>query len=208
MKDLASAILSLRGSKIRKMVASRIQKLKQNFSSEKKVFSELCFCLLTANERATKAIEIQEKIGDGFLKLPKEKLVLFLKNHKYRFYNSRANYIIEARKHYGKLRKTFSKLETDNAKREWLVENVLGFGYKEASHFLLNLGFYSLAILDKHIINIMYKHGLIAELPKRLGKKTYLEYEAKLGTLCKKLGVSQGELDFYLWYMETGKILK
>ncbi len=101
-----------------------------------------------------------------------------------------------------------SVLGTDDSRRSWLVENVLGMGYKEASHFLRNLGFFDVAILDRHIIDIMRKHGMVKKLPKTLSRKVYLDAEAKLGTLCSKLGMQQGELDFYLWYMQAGKILK
>ena len=32
--------------------------------------------------------------------------------------------------------------------------------------------------------------------------------EKKLERLCRKLKIKQGELDLYLWYLETGKVLK
>lgn len=182
--------------------------LSQNSSSEGRIFSELCFCLLTANERATKAIEIQEKIGNGFLTLPQDKLVSFLKKTGYRFYNVRARYIVKARRHYGKLKKSLTDLNDDEERREWLIENINGLGYKEASHLLRNLGFFSVAILDRHILRIMQGHGMIASLPKTLNKKVYLDTERKLEPLCRKLGMDQGELDFYLWYMETGNVFK
>ncbi|VVC01261.1 N-glycosylase/DNA lyase [uncultured archaeon] len=208
MRHLVSAVSELRKSGVKKLVDARMNELTANFSSEAKVFSELCFCLLTANERAAKGMEIQEKIGNGFLKLPEGRLVAFLKSHGYRFYNVRARYIIGARRHYGKLRGALSLLKNDEERREWLVENVLGLGYKEASHLLRNLGFNHVAILDRHIIHIMHGHGMIGELPKTLNKKTYLENEKRLAPLCARLGIAQGELDFYLWYMETGKVLK
>lgn len=206
--DLIRRISELRKSRIRKIIDERMRELRGNFSTEEKIFSELCFCLLTANERAAKGIEIQEKIGDGFLKFPQKKLVAFLKNHGYRFYNARAKYIIEARRHYGKLKTTLAKLETDDSRRDWLVQNVKGLGYKEASHLLRNLGFFDVAILDRHIIRIMHENKMIDRLPKTLNRKIYLENEAKLETLCSKLKMKQGELDFYLWHMETGSILK
>ncbi len=185
-----------------------MEELKRNFSSEEKVFSELCFCLLTANERAAKGIEIQEKIGQGFLTFNEKRLRDFLKNHGYRFYNVRAKYIIEARKKYGGLGKTLAGPGTQGSKREWLVENIKGLGYKEASHLLRNLGFLDVAILDRHVLRLMHEHGIIGDLPKTLNKKAYVEIEKKLKTLCSKLRMKEGELDFYLWYVETGKILK
>jgi N-glycosylase/DNA lyase len=208
MDGLVSAVSELRAGEIKKLVDMRMRELRGNFSSEERIFSELCFCLLTANERAAKGIEIQGKIGDGFLNFPRERLSAFLKKSGYRFYNVRADYIVRAREHYGKLKSTLSELRDDEERREWLAQNVLGLGFKEASHLLRNLGFNNAAILDRHIIKLMHEHGMIGDLPKTLGRNKYLELEGKLAPLCEKLGIAQGELDFYLWHMETGKILK
>jgi len=35
-----------------------------------------------------------------------------------------------------------------------------------------------------------------------------MEIEKQLEEICGKTGLSQGELDLYLWYMKTGKVLK
>ena len=91
--------------------------------------------------------------------------------------------------------------------RKWLAENVKGVGYKEASHFLRNIGFSNLAIIDFHIIDILAKYKLIQK-PKTLTKRKYLEIENLLRRIAKKLSISLAELDLYLWYMETGKIVK
>jgi N-glycosylase/DNA lyase len=91
--------------------------------------------------------------------------------------------------------------------REWLVKNVKGIGFKEASHFLRNIGYSNLAILDFHIINVLVKHRLV-EKPKTLTKKHYLEIEMLLRDIAEKASLTLAELDLFLWYMETGKILK
>jgi N-glycosylase/DNA lyase len=39
-------------------------------------------------------------------------------------------------------------------------------------------------------------------------KKRYLEIEAVLKKIAEKLDMSLAELDLYLWYLETGKVLK
>ena len=51
------------------------------------------------------------------------------------------------------------------------------------------------------------EHGLI-ERPKTLTKKKYHDIEEILRKLAGKLNMTLAELDLYLWYMETGKILK
>ncbi|MBU0586513.1 N-glycosylase/DNA lyase [Candidatus Micrarchaeota archaeon] len=210
MHELVCTIQTLKKSELRVKIGKRMKELKGNLENEDDVFSELCFCLLTANERAAKGIEIQEKIGSGFLNFNESELKEFLKKSGYRFYNIRSKYVTLARVHHGKLREVLTNTNKKNDKemREWLVKNVKGLGYKEASHFLRNIGFMDVAILDKHVLKVMHNHSLIDSLPKALNRKKYLEYEKKLEELCGLVGMKQGELDFYLWYLKTGKVLK
>jgi N-glycosylase/DNA lyase len=78
---------------------------------------------------------------------------------------------------------------------------------EESSHFLRNIGHKDYAIIDFHIVDLLVAEGLI-EKPKTITPKKYLEIEAVLEGLSKKLKMSQAELDLYLWYMETGTVLK
>lgn len=78
---------------------------------------------------------------------------------------------------------------------------------KEASHFLRNIGYKNLAIIDFHILDLLEEYKLI-EKPKTLSPKNYIEIENVLRELAQKTNTKLGELDLYLWYKETGKILK
>jgi len=129
-----------------------------------------------------------------------------LKEFGYRFPNTRAKYIVEARKRKNFIREILNQ-RNEQEIREWLVKNIKGIGYKEASHFLRNIGFENIAIIDFHIINLLAKFGLIKK-PKTLGKKKYLEIEKLLKRVAEKLNINLAQLDLYLWYIETGKILK
>ena len=91
--------------------------------------------------------------------------------------------------------------------REWIVKHIKGLGYKEASHFLRNIGFDDYAIIDFHIVDILEKHKLIRK-PKTMTKKRYLEIEKVLQEIGSKSKMTMAELDLYLWYLETGKVLK
>ena len=91
--------------------------------------------------------------------------------------------------------------------REYLAKNVLGLGYKEASHFLRNVGFTDVAIIDFHIIDVLVQYNLI-DKPKTMTKNKYLEIEDVLRALGRECGLNLAELDLYLWFMETGKVLK
>ncbi len=170
-------------------------------------FSELCFCLMTANWTARGGIAIQKTLGDGCLTLPQAKVEQVLADHGHRFARPRADYICKARK-LPKLRAVIEAQGDDRRAREWLVENVLGLGYKEASHFLRNTGHYDVAILDRHILAVMHEYTLIREIPKTITPKRYLEMEKVLEKLSTKLKIPLGILDFYIWYMRTEEVLK
>ncbi len=208
VEDLKRAILELKESKIKNIIEQRIkefQKLGNGTSHE--LFNELCFCLLTANFSARGGIKIQNAIGDGFLILSKEELAKKLQELGHRFPNARADYIVRARMYADSLKQIISQFDDEKELREWLAKNIKGLGYKEASHFMRNIGFTNVAIIDFHIIDLLVKYGII-ERPKTLTRKRYIEIENKLRELAEDVDVNLAELDLYLWYLETGNILK
>ena len=216
MEELLELVANLQASNVKKKINARMKELRANGASGNTcIFKELCFCLMTANYDAQKAIVIQEKIGDGFLNFPEPKLAAKLKKLGYRYPNVRAKYIVEARKHKNILTKTLQTYKTDKGRREWFEKNVKGLGFKESSHFLRNIGYSDCAIIDFHIIDLLIHYKIIRK-PKILNKKTYLRIEKTLKTIAirlsssksNKLNLTLAELDFYLWYLETGKILK
>ena len=201
-------IEKLKNSEVSKTVKARINEFESfKDKNSKEWFKELCFCILTANFNAEKSIKIQEGIGDGFLTLQESELAKKLKELGHRYPNTRAKYIARARKYKDSLKDIIKSFNTENELREWLVKNVKGIGYKEASHFLRNTGYTNFAIIDFHIINLLVRCKLI-EKPKTLMKRKYLEIEDLLREIARKSNLNLAELDLYLWYMETGKILK
>jgi N-glycosylase/DNA lyase len=56
-------------------------------------------------------------------------------------------------------------------------------------------------------VDVLAEHGIIEE-PKALTKNKYIEIEQVLRDLAETTGLTLSELDLYLWYMETGKVLK
>ncbi|UCD02946.1 MAG: N-glycosylase/DNA lyase [Candidatus Aenigmatarchaeota archaeon] len=206
MQKLIVKIGDLKKSELRQTVDVRLNEFKSlGKQIKEEVFKELCFCLLTANYSAEGGMRMQDEIGDGFITFPKEKLAIILKELGHRFPEARAGYIVEARKHIWTLDEVL--LMPGESAREWLVKNVKGLGFKEASHFLRNVGFENLAIIDFHIVDILVKNGMI-EKPKTLTPKRYMEIEKVLKKLGGEMGMSMAELDLYLWYCETGKVLK
>ena len=208
MKGLLESIEKLKKSEVKNLVNTRSKEFKELVNgSSNEIFKELCFCILTANSSADRCIKVQNVIADGFLSLPEPHLAKRLKECGYRFPNVRAKYIVIARKFKDSLKQTIQGFDDKNELREWLVENVKGIGYKEASHFLRNIGFTDFAILDFHIIDILTKYGMI-EKPRSLTRRRYLEIEDLLRKTAVESNVTLAELDLYLWYMETGMVLK
>lgn len=198
----------LKGTEVEKLVDSRIKEFKKlGEQSSDEIFKELCFCILTANFNAEGGIKIQKEIGNGFLTLGEIELAKRLKELGHRYPKTRAGYVIEARKYKDSLKETIRSFKDEHKLREWLDKNVKGLGYKEASHFLRNVGFENLAVIDFHIIDILAKYKVI-EKPKTLTRRKYLEIEELLRKIAKKLDINLAELDLYLWYAETGKVLK
>lgn len=207
--DLAGKINELRRGRVGKLVAQRIREFKDlGRKGNEEWFSELCFCILTANSTARLGMKIQRELGSkGFLTLPLVELRHRLKAAGHRFPNTRARFIVKARK-FRDLKGITKKSKTPQQAREWLVRNIKGIGYKEASHFLRNLGFDGMAILDRHVLSVLRDHGLIGGKPRSLTRGRYLEIEKKLEGLARKLRLTLGELDLYLWYLKTGEVLK
>lgn len=211
MDELVRSVCALKQGSVGEVVRRRMLAFRKlGRASLRKQFKELCFCLLTANYSAEGGIRIQKQVGSGFLTLPEAALAKKLKRLGYRFPNKRAKYIMKAREHMlaGGLPHAL-RFRPGAALRDWLAGHILGLGYKEASHFLRNTGRTEFAIIDFHIIDLLARHGIIRKPKSRsLTRKNYLEIERKLAKLAEDCGVSPGELDLYLWYLETGKVLK
>jgi N-glycosylase/DNA lyase len=208
MKDILRCVMDAKSDDTTRKVEHRLKEFKRlGKRSSKELFKELCFCVLTANYTAEGSIRIQRAIGDGFLTLPDRQLAAALRKNGHRFPNTRARYICEARKHAAGLKEGIKSIKDKEARREWLVRNIKGLGYKEASHFLRNIGFLDYAIVDFHIVDFLQSFGVIKK-PKTLTPRKYILIEQELRKVAKALGMSLAELDLYMWYCETGKVLK
>jgi N-glycosylase/DNA lyase len=171
-------------------------------------FNELCFCLLTANSKAETAIKIQiEMYPDNFAKKTQTEIAYTIKKHGHRFHNTKSSYILLARKFLNI--KDILKNLSDFQAREFLVANIKGLGYKEASHFLRNVGYNNFAIIDRHVLRFLKQHNLINEIPKTISKKNYLYFEEILKNFnITQSRLDQSRLDLMIWAYMTGKVLK
>ncbi len=189
-----------------------VENRKQDFirvgkSSPEIIYGELCFCILTANTSAEMGIRTQEIIGlEGFLNFDEETMRMRLKEARYRFYNVRSKFLVQSRWIVDELPHIIAMKDRIGA-RDYLVSNLKGIGYKEASHFLRNVGVFDFSILDKHILNMIRK-----EHPERKflvgSRKNYLETEKTILEFADSISLEPGILDLYLWKIATGKLLK
>ncbi len=178
----------------------------------KRIFEELCFCILTANGTAVSGMKAIDASRDFLIKGNKKEIQEKLKKSGVRFHN-RAEYITENREKFKRdygfnFKKIIDNYKDKKELRDFFVKNVKGFGYKEASHFLRNIGISGLAILDKHILRTMQEYLIISEVPKSLNRERYLTYEKKFIEFSKKLNINIDELDLLLWSMKNGQIMK
>lgn len=183
------------------LVSKRVSQFK-NFPRHDvaRLFSELSFCVLTANWSAQGGIRAQEEIKEGFLTMAPEELEDALRSVGHRFAYQRARFILENRQRAGLLPSVVNGSLSSAEARDVLVKNFKGIGWKEASHFLRNVGLLDVAILDKHILRLMHHYKLIENIPKGWTKTRYEAHEQLLVPVAQKLDMTLGEMDLYLWY--------
>lgn len=173
-------------------------------------FYELVYCLLTPQSSAVNAAKAVDllKSSDFFTTGADPEPLLHREDFYIRFHKTKALHLIAARAYFADVAARLAGEPSGEALREWLVVNVKGLGWKEASHFLRNIGYKDLAILDRHILRNLYRLRVIRRLPKALTPHRYKIIEEKFRTFAATIGIPLDELDLLFWSMETGKILK
>lgn len=205
VKEVRRVVRSKVGSKIR----NRLKDFQNTFkTSERKWFKELVLCILTAHASAKMSLKAVDFLGSKIFSQDVDVLAKLLREAGYRFPFTRARYIVENRKFLGSLKKVITNFSSSEDARKWLAENAKGIGYKEASHFLRNVGYKDVAIIDFHVLDILKKAEIIREENLKLTPTTYLQIETILNKIAIWCKMSLAELDLCLWYIETGKVLK
>jgi len=173
-------------------------------------FYELVYCLLTPQSSAVNAGRVVEalKLRDFFRAPFDPEPLLGDRNHYIRFHKTKAARLLRVRNDFSVIRSELSNGHTSAELRAWLVVNVNGFGLKEASHFLRNIGHRDLAILDRHVLRHLVANGVIQKVPPSLTGGTYLGIEKKFRAFSTAAGIPMDELDLLFWSSETGVILK
>ncbi|HOQ49243.1 MAG TPA: N-glycosylase/DNA lyase [Candidatus Kapabacteria bacterium] len=189
-----------------------IKKRLNEFSviAEEEYFYELCYCICTPQSSAKNAEKVQKKLIEmDFLSNDFNPVdLLSNREHYIRFHNQKAERLVEAKKKYSVVLDILNLSICPKEKREKIVGIIKGIGYKEASHFLRNIGYRDLAIIDRHLLKNLLKCGVIESMPKSINKAKYLEIEEKFKIYAEKVNMSIDELDLLFWSFETGMILK
>ncbi len=175
-------------------------------------FYEMAYCLLTPQtsarsaEKAIAALKRQKFHERTIDPLP----FLHAKDYYIRFHHTKANRLLLLKDCTPDVHSVLSdKTLTAFERRQHLVALVNGYGLKEATHFLRNIGKNEgLAILDRHILRNLEKYGVIDTIPRALSTKKYYQMEGKFREFAKTITIPLDELDLLFWSMETGVILK
>ena len=174
-------------------------------------FYELVYCLLTPQTSAESAGKVVEALqGLSFHSLPVDPEPILRNPRTYiRFHKTKSKHLLKLKDDFPVILKAVTEHTDHSARREWLVKNVIGLGYKEATHFLRNVGLNGgLAILDRHILRNLRRYGAIRSVPKSLSRRKYLSLERSFMRFSERIGISLDELDLVFWSMETGVIRK
>jgi len=182
---------------------------------DRAIFEELCYCILTAGSSAKMGMRTVEALKDILHTGDKMQLQQRAKAHRVRFWRIRPTYIIQTREYlkdaWGmNLRQLIESLDSRHLRRDFFAKNksIKGLGYKEASHFLRNIGFPGYAILDKHILNSLREMGVISKRMRPTTRAGYLAIEKRLERFAREIGIDMDHLDLLLWSRKTGEILK
>ncbi len=183
-------------------------------ASDERLWEELVFCIFTAGASARMGLRSVEAVRALLAEGAHEELAHALSGV-HRYPNSRSGYIVVTRDYLRedcgmRLRERLESFDDPLARRDWLARErrIKGLGYKEASHYLRNVGFRDYAILDKHILRSLAELGVLESPTPPTTRARYLVIEEALRRFAARLAIDFDELDLVLWSMKTGEILK
>jgi N-glycosylase/DNA lyase len=201
-----------------KEIRSRLREFRDVWktASDARLWEEMVFCIFTAGASAKMGLRSVEALRP-FLQsgAHQEMTNALVAAGAHRFPNARPGYVIVTRNYLRescsmRLRERLLSFRNPIERRDWIAQEprVKGLGYKEASHFLRNIGFKGYGILDKHIVRSLYELEVIDSPKPPTSRGKYLETESKMRQFARSTRINFDELDLLLWSMKTGEILK
>ena len=173
-------------------------------------FYEFCFCICTPQSKAAHALIVQKELEamDFRNNMFDPTDILKRKSNYIRFHNQKAARLLTAREQFPEIQKWLLEDITPREKRNRLANEFVGIGMKEASHFLRNIGYRDLAILDRHILRHLTEHGVFDDIPDISSFKKYVLAENAFEEFSHQVGISMDELDLLFWSASAGEIIK
>src|SRR5215204_1587941 len=182
--------------------------------SDSKLWEEMVFCFFTGGCSAKMGLRSIDAVRP-LLRNGSQPEIASALTGVHRYPNARARYVFASRNFLKEhcnleLRKKLEGFDCMLERRDWLVKEkgIKGLGYKEASHFLRNIGLRGYAILDKHVLRCLAELKIIDDPKPPNTRSTYLRVENRLKSLTEAIGIDFDEMDLVLWSMKTGEILK
>ena len=184
--------------------------------SDARLWEEMVYCIFTAGASARMGLRSVEALRPLLAKgKQKEMTRALVAAGAHRYPNARPAYVVVTRSYLRKscsmrLRERLDSFGDASARRDWLAKDpqVKGLGYKEASHFLRNIGFKGYGILDKHIVRCLFELGVIDSPKPPTTRGRYLETESRMRRFAADTAIDFDELDLLLWSIKTGEVLK
>jgi len=192
-------------------IAARIREFRKcgKRGCERQLFIELAFCILTPQSNAHSCWKAVERLVRNNLLFEGTPPQIAAHLTGVRFHNNKSRNLSCARKRFPLFLNLLKSDVADFELRKWLAENMPGLGYKEASHYLRNIGRGTrLAILDRHILRTLSELGVIRKTPVSLGTKKYLELERKMKTFSEFVKIPLCHMDLVIWYKNKKEIFK
>lgn len=188
---------------------------------EEDLWYEVICCILSSQVPYSLASAVACKLADGgyikdiaqrrncnsgkLSKVLSDPLSVEGKDRRYRFPNEAARRINMTLQNIAGKQRSLSSIVFSGAEpqvlRSELMQCVAGFGPKQASMFLRNVGAcWNLAILDRHVLRFMEQISLIKDpSPRALSWPHYVEYERRLKGYSAALGCRVGCVDWAIW---------
>ncbi len=173
-------------------------------------FYELCFCLCTPQSKAAHADRVVAKLREQAFYERGFDPVHLLRDpaHYIRFHRTKSDRLLLVREQFSAIAEILGSMRTDREKRQWLADHVQGMGMKEAAHFMRNIGYRDLGILDRHILKHLVQCGVFTALPPIGTARRYIDAEQAFAVFASSTGIAMDELDLFFWYLQAGEILK
>lgn len=198
------------------IIAERLHEFEMvwKYGDDVRIFEELAFCIFTAGASARMGIRCIDAIRPVLMTGSENEI--FERIRAIHIYpQARARYVVQTREYLKermgfKLKERIGSFQDRIRRRDFLAmdKGIKGIGFKEASHFLRNIGFKGYAILDRHILGMLKEFGIIESDRRPSSRSKYLEMEERMRRFSEEIGIDMDELDLLLWSARTGEVLK